>query len=63
MVDEGRNCQELLQQLVAIRSAVQQTSVVVARSYAGECLSGAPKGARSQEALIDDLINTLAKTN
>lgn len=63
MVDEGRNCQEVLQQLVAIRSAVQQTSVVVARSYAGECLAAPPKGARSQEALIDDLINTLAKTN
>lgn len=63
MVEEGRSCQELLQQLVAIRSAVQQASVVVARSYAGECLAAAPKSARSQEALIDDLINTLARTN
>lgn len=63
MVEEGRDCQELLQQLVAIRSAVQQASVVVARSYAGECLSAAPRNARSQEALIDELINTLARTN
>jgi len=63
MVDEGRSCQELLQQLVAIRSAVQQASVVIARSYAGECLAAAPKGAQSQAALIDDLINALAKTN
>jgi len=60
MMDEGRNCQEILQQLVAIRSAIQQTSVAVARSYACECLAD---DKRNQEALVEDLINVLAKTN
>lgn len=62
MVDEGRSCQEILQQLVAIRSAVQQASVTVARSYACDCLAE-PAGRRTPEALIEDLINVLAKTN
>lgn len=60
MLDEGRHCQEILQQLGAIRSAVQQTSVAVARSYACECLAD---DRRSQEALVEDLIRVLAKTN
>ncbi len=58
MLDEGRNCQEIIQQLTAIRSAVHQASVAVARSYAGQCLADSSK---SQDALIDDLISVLTK--
>lgn len=58
MLDDGRNCQEIIQQLTAIRSAVQQASVSVARSYACECLSDPSK---SQDALVEDLISVLTK--
>lgn len=58
MLDDGRSCQEVIQQLAAIRSAVHQASVAVARSYAGQCLADASK---SQDALIDDLISVLTK--
>lgn len=58
MLDEGRSCQEIIQQLTAIRSAVQQASVTVARSYAGQCLADPNK---SQDAMIEDLISVLSK--
>ncbi len=58
MLDEGRSCQEIIQQLTAIRSAVQQASVTVARSYACQCLADPNK---SQDAMVEDLINVLTK--
>lgn len=58
MVDEGRECREVLQQLAAIRSAVQQASVSVARSYACECLADPTK---RQDALVDELLNMFGK--
>jgi len=38
MIEEGRDCQEILQQLAAIRSAVYQTSLRLMRSFAIECI-------------------------
>jgi DNA-binding FrmR family transcriptional regulator len=58
MLDEGRECREIIQQLTAIRSAVHQASVALARSYAGQCLADPSK---SQDALIEDLISVLTK--
>jgi DNA-binding FrmR family transcriptional regulator len=58
MLDDGRSCQEIIQQLAAIRSAVQQASVTVARSYACQCLADSSK---SQDAMIEDLISVLSK--
>ncbi len=58
MLEEGRQCQEILQQLSAIRSAVQQASVTVAKSYACECLADPSK---PQDALVDELLNVFSK--
>src|SRR3990170_1693167 len=38
MVDDDRDCHEIIQQLAAIRAAVQQASLLVVRSYASQCL-------------------------
>jgi CsoR family transcriptional regulator, copper-sensing transcriptional repressor len=38
MLDEERECREIMQQLVAIRSAVQGVSRIFLQEYAGECL-------------------------
>lgn len=58
MLEEGRECQEVLQQLSAIRSAVQQASVSVARSYACERLADPTE---KQDALVDELLNVFGK--
>lgn len=62
MLEEGEKCEDILQQLKAIRSAVQQASVMMARSYACECLADS-SSTRSQEKLVEDLVNVLTNTN
>jgi DNA-binding FrmR family transcriptional regulator len=61
MLDDERNCHEVLQQLAAIRSAVQQVSLVVARDYACQCLEASGAG-KSRQEIVDDLIGVLSKT-
>lgn len=60
MVDGDRDCHEIIQQLAAIRSAVQQASLVVVRSYASQCLLEPHEG-ESQETIVEDLISVLSK--
>ena len=45
MIEEDRDCGEILQQLAAVRSAAHQATVTLVRSYATECVvSDAPPG-------------------
>jgi DNA-binding FrmR family transcriptional regulator len=59
MVDEERDCADILQQMAAARSALRQASLVVARAYAAGCLSQ-PAGAVN-ETMLDTLIAALGK--
>jgi len=62
MLDEDRDCHEIVQQLAAIRSAVQGASVMYMRQYASDCLMSSDKTDRaSREILIDDLLQLLGK--
>lgn len=38
MIEEDRDCSEILQQLAAVRSAAHQATVSLVRSYATECV-------------------------
>ena len=38
MIEEDRDCSEILQQLAAVRSAAHQATVTLVRSYATECM-------------------------
>ncbi|MBU0704399.1 MAG: metal-sensitive transcriptional regulator [Chloroflexi bacterium] len=38
MVEEDRDCNEILQQLAAVRSAAHQATVTLVRAYATECV-------------------------
>ncbi len=60
MIDEGRECQDIVQQLAAIRSAVHQTTLILVRSYASECLLK-PDADSSPEEVVDNLIAVLNK--
>ena len=70
MIGEERDCQEILQQLSAIRSAVQGASRVFLKEYATSCLvdlqasdGDVPASERStrQEKMIQDMIDLLDK--
>ncbi len=60
MLDGDRDCQEVLQQLSAVRSAFQTASLRFARRYALQCLHD-PDTALSDEQLVDQLMTVLSK--
>ncbi|MGD1995503.1 MAG: metal-sensitive transcriptional regulator [Anaerolineae bacterium] len=55
MIDEGRDCQEVLQQLAAIRAAAQRASLQLMRSFAIECI-------QTSESPPEEVVETLIKT-
>ncbi len=59
MLDEGRSCHEILQQLTAIRSAAHQASLVLVRNHALECLRH-PDQSMSTEEIVDAVMGFLA---
>ena len=61
MIDDDRDCREVVQQLTAIRSAVQQVSLLVVRAYAADCLLS-PPGGKGPVDNLDSLIDVLSKT-
>jgi DNA-binding FrmR family transcriptional regulator len=71
MLEQERSCQEILQQLTAIHSAVQSTSRTFFQCYALTCmadLEGQPKAAQPPEQqarlekIVQEMITLLDKT-
>jgi len=60
MLEDDRDCREIIQQLAAIRSATHQASLVVIREHAAACLFKSGEQASPQDVL-DSLIDVLAK--
>lgn len=54
MVEEGRDCQEVLQQLSAVRAAAHQAGLYLMRSFAVECM-------RDSESSPDQVAETLVR--
>ena len=55
MIEEDRDCSEILQQLAAVRSAAHQAAVALVRAYASECLASNGSSAEVAEALATAL--------
>jgi DNA-binding FrmR family transcriptional regulator len=71
MLDEERDCREIMQQLTAIHSAVQSTSRIFLQDYATNCLlemdkestsPGQPSKESKRVKMIQDMIQLLDKT-
>jgi DNA-binding FrmR family transcriptional regulator len=60
MLEEDRDCQEILTQLAAIRGAVHQISVMAVQEYAINCLSN-PDQYSSPDEAIARLVQTLSR--
>ena len=58
MIEEQRDCREVLQQLMAVRSATYQTSLRLVRHFAAECLRD-PQ--RTPDQVVGDLMDILIK--
>ena len=62
MIDEDRDCHEVVQQLMAIRSAVQGATTVFMKDYASDCLMNMnADDPATREILVNDLIGLLEK--
>jgi DNA-binding FrmR family transcriptional regulator len=62
MVAEERDCRDILQQLAAIRAAVQGASLAFIEEYASRCLLGsAAEEPGQREQLLKDLMVLLSK--
>jgi DNA-binding FrmR family transcriptional regulator len=57
MIEEDRDCNEILQQLAAVRSAAHQATVALVRNYASQCVlsDGSP------EEIADALATALSR--
>lgn len=62
MIEEERDCHEILQQVSAVRAAMYNTSVELVRSYANQCLND-PQGQISHDEMIENLIAALARVS
>ncbi len=60
MLDEGRDCQDILTQLAAIRGAAYQISLLLVENYALCCVSN-PEEYGSPDEAITKMVNTLGK--
>jgi len=63
MIAEDRDCKDVVQQLIAIRSAVQSASLNFVQEVASECLLSPNQGEdlAAQRAAMADVIKLLGK--
>lgn len=60
MLDEERDCREIVQQLNAVHAAVGNATHLFVRAYAKDCLLG-ESGGQDTGAVIDDLLDLIAR--
>ena len=65
MIDEDRDCRDIVQQLVAIRSAVQAASLSFMEDVASDCLMNpnTVDDPAAQRTLVSDLIKLMGKVS
>jgi DNA-binding FrmR family transcriptional regulator len=62
MVEDGRDCTEVIHQLASIRAAVHSASLFLLKHYARECWTGAGAGDRGGKPL-EELIELMFKAS
>lgn len=63
MLDEDRDCQEIVQQMSAAQAALRTTTELFVHAQARECLlHSAQLDTAEQTALVDELFSLLART-
>lgn len=60
MLDDGRYCVDVLQQIMAARAALNQVALIILESHAKSCLIAAIKDDRGDDA-IDELMDIVGK--
>jgi DNA-binding FrmR family transcriptional regulator len=62
MLDEERDCRDILQQLNAVHAAIERATAEFVRVYAKDCmLNGAHLAPNEREVLVDELLDLMAR--
>ena len=62
MVGEERNCQDILQQLSAVRSAVEGVSLILLEEYMTDCFINLDKkDSPERQEMVKDMLKMLGK--
>lgn len=63
MVNDERDCREVLQQLTSIRAAVQSASMAFIEEYASRCLlEPESEDVANRQVLLKDLMSVISKS-
>ncbi|WP_019243852.1 MULTISPECIES: metal-sensitive transcriptional regulator [Bacillus] len=62
MMEENKDCKEVITQLSATRSAIDRTIGVVVSSNLVECVQNAESQGKDTEALVKEAVNLLVKS-
>ncbi|WP_456276244.1 metal-sensitive transcriptional regulator [Bacillus sp. AK128] len=62
MMEEGKDCKEVITQLSAVRSAVDRTVGVIVSSNLVECVLEAESKGQKADELIKEAVNLLVKS-
>lgn len=62
MMDEDKDCKDVITQLSAVRSAVDRTIGVIVSSNLVECVLDAEKNGQSTDQLIQEAVSLLVKS-
>jgi DNA-binding FrmR family transcriptional regulator len=62
MMEEGKDCKEVITQLSAVNSALDRTIGVIVGSNLVECVIEAEKKGQKAEAFIKEAVNLLVKS-
>jgi len=62
MMEENKDCRDVVTQLSAVRSAVDRTLGVIVSSNLVECVQSAEKGGKNEEELINEAVSLLVKS-
>jgi len=65
MIDEERDCREIMQQLIAVRSAAHASSLIFMREVTGDCMLNLENqnDPQSWQATLNDIIDLLSKVS
>jgi DNA-binding FrmR family transcriptional regulator len=61
MLEDGRECREIIQQMTAIKSAVQNATALYLRAYAKQCLREDLDNIQDRDQLVEDLVGLMSK--
>lgn len=62
MMEENKDCKEVVTQLSAVRSAVDRTVGVIVSSNLVECVQAVEASGKKEEELIKEAVNLLVKS-